>query len=83
VRKLIARDADVNKTGWAPLHYAASAALAADADIIAAAGEPCLHRCGIAQWHHAADDGRAVWQRRDGEVLLDEGADPTLKTSWV
>ncbi len=24
VRKLIARDADVNKTGWAPLHYAAS-----------------------------------------------------------
>lgn len=24
VRKLIARDADVNKTGWAPLHYAAT-----------------------------------------------------------
>jgi ankyrin repeat protein len=23
-RKLIARDADVNKTGWAPLHYAAT-----------------------------------------------------------
>ncbi len=25
VRKLIARDADVNKTGWTPLHYAATA----------------------------------------------------------
>ena len=25
VRKLIARDADVNKPGWAPLHYAATA----------------------------------------------------------
>ena len=24
VRKLVARDADVNKTGWAPLHYAAT-----------------------------------------------------------
>lgn len=24
VRKLIARDADVNEAGWAPLHYAAS-----------------------------------------------------------
>jgi uncharacterized protein len=26
VRKLIARDADVNKTGWTPLHYAATSA---------------------------------------------------------
>lgn len=24
VKQLIARDADVNKTGWTPLHYAAS-----------------------------------------------------------
>jgi uncharacterized protein len=26
VRKLVARDADVNKTGWTPLHYAATSA---------------------------------------------------------
>lgn len=35
VKKLVARDADVNREGWAPLHYAASAGLEHSVEIAA------------------------------------------------
>jgi ankyrin repeat protein len=56
VRALIARDADVNKPGWTPLHYAAAAAR----HHCPAPGEFRVHRRGVAQWHNALDDGCAL-----------------------
>ena len=77
VRKLIARDADVNKTGWTPLHYAATSA---HLDII----ELLLE-------HHAYIDAESpngttplMMAAQYGspeavKLLLDAGADASLK----
>lgn len=80
VKTLIARDADVNKTGWTPLHYAAS-------------GEEAQHLAIIALLleHHAYIDAAspngttplmmaAQYGTREAvQLLLHEGADPALK----
>ncbi|MDH4466031.1 MAG: ankyrin repeat domain-containing protein [Acidovorax sp.] len=80
VKALIARDADVNKPGWAPLHYAASAGSPRHTEIIALLLEhhafidatspngttPLMMAC-----HYGSGD--AV------QLLLNEGADPTMR----
>lgn len=80
VQALIARNADVNKTGWAPLHYAASAGSSQHTQIIALLLE-----------HHAYIDATSpngttplmmaahYGSTASVQLLLDEGADPTLK----
>lgn len=80
VRALVARDADVNKTGWTPLHYAASGTQPEQGEIIAFLLE-----------HHAYIDAAspngttplmmAAQYGTDASVqlLLSEGADPALK----
>jgi ankyrin repeat protein len=69
--RLIKKGADVNKTGWTPLHYAASSGQLA---IISRAGPTCLHRCRLAEWNHAIDDGREI-HGEAVDLLLAEGAD--------
>lgn len=80
VKALIAREADVNKTGWAPLHYAASAGSPQHALIIALLLEnhayiDAASPNGTTPLMMAAHYGsiEAV------QLLLEEGADPTLK----
>lgn len=80
VRALVARDADVNKTGWTPLHYAASGTQPQQVDVIALLLE-----------HHAYIDAAspngttplmmAAQYGTDASVqlLLNEGADAALK----
>ena len=80
VKALIARDADVNKTGWTPLHYAAAGVQSQQAAIVALLLE-----------HHAYIDAASpngttplmmaaqYGTREAAQLLLDEGADPTLK----
>ena len=80
VKTLIARDADVNKTGWTPLHYAASGVQPQQAALVALLLE-----------HHAYIDAASpngttplmmaaqYGTREAAQLLLDEGADPTLK----
>ncbi len=80
VRSLIARDADVNKTGWTPLHYAATGAQPQQPEIIALLLE-----------HHAFIDAESpngttplmmaahYGTRESVQMLLQEGADPSLK----
>ena len=77
VKQLIAKDADVNKTGWTPLHYAASGA------------KPQV--MALLLEHHAYIDAEspngstplmlaAMYANADCvKLLLEEGADPTLK----
>lgn len=77
VRKLIARDAHVNKPGWTPLHYAATGG---HVEIMALLLE-----------HHAFIDAEspnkttplmmaAYYGTREAvRLLLDEGADPLLR----
>lgn len=76
-QKLIARDADVNKPGWTPLHYAATGGH--------------LEVMGLLLDSHAYIDAAspngstplmmaAMYGTTDAvKVLLDAGADPTLK----
>jgi ankyrin repeat protein len=80
VKSLLARGADVNKTGWAPLHYAASAGSPRHVQIIALllehhayidAGSPNGTTPLMMAAHYGSTE--AV------QLLLDEGADPTLK----
>lgn len=78
-RQLIARDADVNKPGWAPLHYAATN------------GQPQVVQLLLD--HYAYVDAEspngstplmmaAKYGTSDAvKVLLDAGADPTLKNA--
>lgn len=80
VKTLLARDADVNKTGWAPLHYAASAASAQHVAIIR------ILLDNYAYIDAASPNGTtplmmaARYGSEDAvQLLLDEGADPTLK----
>lgn len=77
---LIGREADVNKTGWTPLHYAATGTTPQQPQIIALLLE-----------HHAYIDAESpngttplmmavhYGTRESAELLLKEGADPTLK----
>ncbi len=76
-RKLIERDADVNKPGWAPLHYAATGGHTAMIDLLLE--------------HHAYIDAESpngttplMMAAHYGttaavKLLLDSGADPTMK----
>ena len=76
-RRLIARGADVNKTGWTPLHYAASGGH--------------LDMIRLLLEHHAYIDAESpngstplmlaakYGSREAVKLLLDEGADPRLK----
>ncbi len=80
VRSLIALDADVNKTGWTPLHYAATGTTPQQPEIIVLLLE-----------HHAYIDTESpngttplmmavhYGTRESAELLLKEGADPALK----
>ena len=77
VRKLIARGADVNKTGWTPLHYAATGGHLAIMEVLLE--------------HHAYIDAESpnkttplMMAAHYGSVpsvklLLEAGADPTLR----
>lgn len=79
-RTLIERGADVNKTGWTPLHYAATGTQPQQPEIIALLLE-----------HHAYIDAESPngttplmmavhYGTRDSvQLLLQEGADPSLK----
>jgi ankyrin repeat protein len=80
VKALIARDADVNKPGWTPLHYAASGTTPEHARIIALLLE------NHAYIDAASPNGTtplmmaAQYGTSDAvQLLLDEGADPSLK----
>ena len=79
-RALVARGADVNQTGWTPLHYAASGTTAQQTAMIALLLE-----------HHAYIDAESpnkstplmmaaqYGTRESVLLLLSEGADPSLK----
>ena len=79
-RTLIARDADVNKTGWTPLHYAASYT-----------GEGAVEQVKLLLDHHAYIDAESpngttplmmaaqYGTEAVARLLLAEGADPTLR----
>jgi len=80
VNQLIAKDADVNKTGWTPLHYAASRG-------------PRLAVIRILLEHSAYIDAEspngstplmmaAMYGNAECvKMLLEAGADPTVKTN--
>lgn len=79
-RALIDLDADVNKTGWTPLHYAASGTGASQPAMIALLLENSAYidaasPNGSTPLMLAAQYGT----RESAKLLLDEGADPTLK----
>lgn len=80
VRALIARNADVNKTGWTPLHYAASAGKPEHTQIIALLLEnhayiDAASPNGTTPLMMAAHYGSV----ESTQLLLAEGADPTLR----
>jgi uncharacterized protein len=80
VKQLIARDADVNKTGWTPLHYAASGGAEEHSRIVALLLEnhayiDAASPNGTTPLMMAAQYGSTEVVK----LLLDEGADPTLK----
>lgn len=77
VHQLIAKDADVNKTGWTPLHYAASGAKPQIIHILLehSAYIDAESPNGSTPLMMAAMYGNAECVK----ILLDAGADPTLK----
>jgi len=76
-RKLIARGADVNKTGWAPLHYAATNGHLAIMELLLEhhAYIDAESPNGTTPLMMAAHYGSTAGVR----LLLDAGADPNLK----
>jgi ankyrin repeat protein len=76
VKLLIAKDADVNKTGWTPLHYAASSAKKSIIEILLnhSAYIDAESPNGSTPLMMAAMYGNAECVR----LLLEGGADPTL-----
>jgi ankyrin repeat protein len=78
-RQLIAREADVNKPGWTPLHYAASN------------GDPELLRLLLDHFAYADAESpngstplmmAAMYGSTEAvQLLLDAGADPTIKNA--
>lgn len=82
VKQLVARDADVNKTGWAPLHYAASGGTEEHLRIASHLLEnhayiDATSPNGTTPLMMAAQYGSTDMVK----LLLEEGADPTLKNS--
>ena len=79
-RTLIARDADVNKTGWTPLHYAASGS----ADTAQAMVRLLLEHSAYIDAGSPNGTTPLMMAAQYGEIdvarlLLQEGADPTIK----
>ncbi len=76
-RKLIARDADVNKTGWTPLHYAATGGHVAIIELLLEyhAYIDAESPNGTTPLMMAAQYGTQAAVK----LLLDSGADPGLK----
>lgn len=77
---LIAKDADVNKTGWTPLHYAASSTQGEQLAVVKLLLENSAYidaasPNGSTPLMMAAMYGNTATLK----LLLDEGADPTLK----
>ncbi len=79
-RALIARDADVNQTGWTPLHYAASCTLAQAPQMVRLlleesayidAGSPNGSTPLMLAAQYGSEDV--------AQLLLAEGADPSIK----
>jgi len=66
VVQLVGRGAEVNKSGWTPLHYAATGGHAPRGGFSDWGPRRCQRR--IAQRQHAADDGRHVRQCRHREI---------------
>ena len=79
-RTLIARDADVNKTGWTPLHYAASSS----ADTAQAMVRLLLEHSAYIDAGSPNGTTPLMMAAQYGEIdvarlLLQEGADPSIK----
>ncbi|MDB5871528.1 MAG: putative ankyrin repeat harboring protein [Ramlibacter sp.] len=76
-RKLVARDADVNKTGWTPLHYAATGGHLAIIELLLEnhAYIDAESPNGTTALMMAAHYGSPAAVK----LLLEAGADPTLK----
>ena len=79
-RQLIEREADINKTGWTPLHYAASGVEDLHTQMIALLLEnhayiDAASPNGSTPLMLAAQYGT----RANAQLLLTEGADPTIK----
>ena len=64
-QRLLDRGAQLNRKGWTPLHYAASG----PEPKVVAAGPRRRDRGPVAQRHHAADDGGALWRLRCRRAL--------------
>ncbi|MES2184281.1 MAG: ankyrin repeat domain-containing protein [Pseudomonadota bacterium] len=80
VKALIAKDADVNKTGWAPLHYAVSTGAPVQLDIV----RVLLDNSAYIDAESPNKTTPLMMAARYGseaavKLLFDEGADPTLR----
>lgn len=80
VKRLIARGAEVNKPGWTPLHYAATSAEAASADVV----RLLLEHFAYIDAESPNKSTPLMMAARYGtpqvvRLLLEEGADPTLR----
>jgi ankyrin repeat protein len=80
VKALIAKDADVNKTGWAPLHYAVSASGPAQLDIVRALLDASAYIDAESPNKTTPLMMAARYGSEDAvKLLFDEGADPTAR----
>ncbi|MCZ2104885.1 MAG: ankyrin repeat domain-containing protein [Comamonadaceae bacterium] len=79
-RTLIARDADVNKTGWTPLHYAASSDAPEAADMVRLLLEHAAYiDAGSPNGTTPLMMATLYGQIDVARLLLKEGADPSIK----
>jgi ankyrin repeat protein len=81
-RQLIARDADVNKPGWTPLHYAAANSLSEAVEVV----RLLLEHFAYIDADSPNGTTPLMMAARYGsyevvQVLLDAGADPSLKNA--